>query len=241
MANQQGDRSVAAGQRPPGVLTARPAAQKPGDGSGAVLRPGLQPIGPGPNGEGLLYVPKSYRSDAPAPLVLMLHGAGGDAANGLVPLQHLADSEGLVLLAPGSREATWDVIVGEYGADVNFIDDLLAHAFRLCWVDPAHIAIEGFSDGASYALSLGVSNGDLFTDIIAFSPGFFRPARQEGAPRIFISHGTRDSVLPINQCSRRIAPQLQDAGYDVTYKEFAGGHTVPPEIASEAVSWFKKS
>ena len=33
----------------------------------------------------------------------------------------------------------------------------------------------GFSDGASYALSLGAANGDLFTHIAAFSPGFMRP------------------------------------------------------------------
>lgn len=223
--------------KPRGVLTARATAGKQRD----ALRPGVQAIGPGADGEGLLYVPKGYRADAPAPLVLMLHGAGGDARNGLLPLQHLADSEGLILLAPGSRETTWDVIIGEYGPDVDFIDDLLTEAFRLCWIDPSHIAIEGFSDGASYALSLGVSNGDLFTHVIAFSPGFLRPARQEGAPRVFISHGTRDTVLPIGQCSRRIVPQLKEAGYDVTYKEFAGGHTVPPEIASEAVSWFKES
>ena len=55
--------------------------------------------------------------------------------------------------------------------------------------DPAHIAVGGFSDGASYALSVGITNGDLFTDVIAFSPGFMAPARQQGKPRLFISHG----------------------------------------------------
>ncbi len=40
---------------------------------------------------------------------------------------------------------------------------------------------QGFSDGASYALSLGVPNGDLFTHIVAFSPGFMRLPDQEPA------------------------------------------------------------
>ncbi len=74
--------------------------------------------------------------------------------------------------------------------------------------------------------------------IIAFSPGFLRPAGQEGAPLIFISHGSRDTVLPINNYSRRIVPGLKQAGYAVTYDEFDDGHTVPREVASAAVEWF---
>jgi predicted esterase len=84
-------------------------------------------------------------------------------------------------------------------------------------IDPARVAIGGFSDGASYALSLGLTNGDLFSHVLAFSPGFMAPAGQEGSPRIFVSHGTRDAVLPIDRCSRRIVPTLRRAGYDVAY------------------------
>lgn len=215
-----------------GELRSRP---EPVEGG---VAPGLQPIGPGGESDGLLYVPARYSPKLPAPLVLTLHGAGGDARNGLLPLMPLADAAGLILLAPGSRDQTWDVIVGDYGPDVEVIDALLGEAFAKCSVDAAHVGVEGFSDGASYALSLGISNGDLFTYIIAFSPGFLRPARQEGAPRIFISHGTHDTVLPINNCSRRIVPSLKQAGYDVTYNEFDGGHTVPRDIASAAVDWF---
>jgi phospholipase/carboxylesterase len=74
--------------------------------------------------------------------------------------------------------------------------------------------------------------------VIAFSPGFAAPAAQIGAPRLYISHGTHDSVLPIDRCSRRFVPQLRRAGYDLRYHEFDGGHTVPVEIAREAVAWF---
>jgi predicted esterase len=52
---------------------------------------------------------------------------------------------------------------------------------------------------------------------------------------VFVSHGTRDDVLPIDRTSRRIVPALRDDGYDVTYREFDGGHVVPPEVAREAV------
>jgi phospholipase/carboxylesterase len=100
------------------------------------------------------------------------------------------------------------------------------------------LAVGGFSDGASYALSLGVMNGDLFTHVLAFSPGFFRALEPHGRPRIYISHGTRDRVLPIDPCSRRIVGQLKRAGCEVTYKEFNGGHTVPEERRVEGVGLF---
>lgn len=217
-----------------GRVLARPAGL-----IGAEKAPiGLRPLGLEGGRDGLLYVPEGYRTDRPAPFALALHGAGGDAHGGLASLLPLADEYGFILLAPDARRATWDVIRGDYGPDVAFVDRALAQTFGRYAVDPALLAIGGFSDGASYALSLGLTNGDLFTHIIAFSPGFIAPAGQEGAPRVFISHGTGDEVLPIDVCSRRLAPELRRAGYDVTYREFDGPHTVPPGIAREAADWF---
>ena len=87
-------------------------------------------------------------------------------------------------------------------------------------------------------MSLGVINGELFDHILAFSPGFMAPTQTEDTPRIFISHGVHDEVLPIAPCSRRIVPALEKAGYDVEYREFDGGHVVPPDMLDRAVSRF---
>ena len=200
---------------------------------------GLQPLTFGYARDSYLYVPASYVAERPIPLVLLLHGAGGHARQGIDLLRGLADASGLVLLAPASREPTWDLLVDRsYGPDVTMIDRALEHIFSHYAIDPARLAVGGFSDGASYALSLGITNGDLFTHVLAFSPGFMAPAGQRGRPRIFVSHGTGDKVLPIGPCSRRIVPQLQRDDYDVLYREFDGGHTIPPEIALEAIDWF---
>jgi phospholipase/carboxylesterase len=187
-----------------------------------------------------LYVPAGHREAAPSPLVLLLHGAGEDARDGLAQLRGQADEAGLILLAPGSRGSTWDLILsrGHYGPDVAAIDRALGHAFSRCAVNPARVGVGGYSDGASYALALGLANGDLFSHVLAFSPGFLAPTGQTGAPRVFVSHGTGDGWLPIDSCSRRIVPPLERAGYEVRYREFEGGHVVPPAIAREAASWF---
>ena len=106
-------------------------------------------------------------------------------------------------------------------------------------VDPARVTVGGFSDGATYALSLGLVNGDLFRRIVAFSPGFVVDGAPHGKPRVFVSHGTSDPILPIDQCSRLIVPALKRQGYDVTFREFTGGHEVPAAIAAEAMAWIK--
>jgi phospholipase/carboxylesterase len=198
---------------------------------------GLQPLGLGSGRDGFVFVPSGYRPDDPLPLVMTLHGAGGDGRAGLNPFLEVAEATRFILLAPDSRGRTWDVLLGRYGPDVAYIDRALDETFGRYTVDARQMAVEGFSDGASYALGLGLSNGDLFGRVIAFSPGYAPPAPAEGRPGVFISHGTGDTVLPIDRCSRRIVPALRDRGYDVAYREFDGGHEIPPQIRDEAFSW----
>jgi predicted esterase len=42
---------------------------------------------------------------------------------------------------------------------------------RSSLIDPVRLAVGVFSDGASYALSLGIPSADLYTHVLAFSPG----------------------------------------------------------------------
>jgi predicted esterase len=186
--------------------------------------------------DAILQMPPAIPA-GPMPLLVFLHGATQDGAGMLRRIGPAAGELGVAVLAPDSRGSTWDGIGGGFGPDVAFLNRALEHVFDRVAVDPARLAIGGFSDGATYALSLGMINGDLFGRVLACSPGFYVDGEPHGKPRIFISHGTSDQILPIDQCSRVIVPRLQKRGYDVTFREFAGGHTVPPEIAREALQW----
>ncbi|MFL6053031.1 MAG: alpha/beta hydrolase [Actinoallomurus sp.] len=182
----------------------------------------------------MAYVPplvdgRSYR------LVLLLHGAGGSPRQGLDLLLSAADEHRLLLLAPKSASSTWDVVVDGFGTDVLRLDRVLEEIVDAYPVERAIVG--GFSDGASYALSIGLTNGDLFDAVVAFSPGFAAPLVVHGAPRVFVSHGSRDRVLPVDSCSRRLVPRLQALGYQVTYEEFDGAHEIPWPVVGRAVSW----
>jgi phospholipase/carboxylesterase len=186
--------------------------------------------------DALLQMPAGVAA-GPLPLLVLLHGAGGGGEGILRRLGSAADDAGVAVLAPDSRGGTWDAIRDGFGRDVTFIDRALARVFDLVSVDPARVAVGGFSDGATYALSLGMVNGDLFRRVLAFSPGFIVGGASHGTPRVFISHGTADPILPIEQCSRVIVPRLKQRGYDVTFREFDGRHEIPAAIAREGMQW----
>jgi phospholipase/carboxylesterase len=136
---------------------------------------------------------------------------------------------------------TWDVTAGGFGPDVTAIDHGIDHVFGRYAVDTGRLAIGSFSDGASYALSVGLTNADLFTHVIAFSPGFAAPGPRVGRPEIYMSHGVDDRVLPIDRTSRRLQPRLVRNSYDVRYEEFPGGHVIPGGHARRALEWFLRS
>ncbi len=197
------------------------------------------PLGLGGDRDGVLYVPET--ADSRAPIIIFLHGAGGNGRRVLRPVLSAADRYGVVVAAPDSRLPTWDIIARQaFGPDIAFLDRVLNTVADRCDVDFDRLAIGGISDGASYALSVGLTNGDLFPAIVAFSPGFFVTAAVRGKPRVFISHGTNDQILPIDLCGRSVAAHLGLDGYAVTFHEFDGGHTVPPEIADLGFQWWVK-
>jgi len=220
------------GPAPGSKLTARPGTP--------ALTPdlGSTQLGLGSGRDGFLYVPTTYRPDTAVPLFVALHGYGG-GGHDWNSYQARAEDRGMVLLAPDSRAATWDLALGGFGADVLFLDEALQYTFDRCRIDPSRIAFGGFSDGASYALSLGVLNGDLLSHLVAYSPGFFLLSEQVvGRPGVFVSHGTDDHILPVTTTRDLIVPELQDSGYEVVYEEFIGGHTVPSTITEAALDWF---
>jgi phospholipase/carboxylesterase len=199
-------------------------------------RPGTYPLGLRARRDGVLYLPPQYAHGTAIPLVLLLHGAGGTGAGIARRFKSIADDLGIAYVAPDSTAVSWDR-KDRLASDVEFIDRALAVAFRRISTTPDRLRIGGFSDGASYSLSVGLTNGDLFTRILALSPGFCGPALQRGKPRLYFTHGTRDEILPIDITSRRIVPMLQRAGYSVEYHEFDGTHETPPEVTRPAFEW----
>ena len=224
-----GRRTAAAGQAP--------GAGRPAERQEATTRPGVHPLRLELGSGGLLYVPEGYTSEREWPLILAFHGASGlgESMRRFFPL---ADEFGVRVLAPSSRAWTWDGVLDDSGPDLEFIAAAVEHTLSNYAVDFDQVGMAGLSDGASYTLSLGLGNGDVFGSLMASSPGVMTPLEVTGKPRIFISHGTADRIMPIADTGRKFATGLRNSDYDVTFREFDGGHGTPTEILREAFEWF---
>jgi phospholipase/carboxylesterase len=220
------------------IEAARAQSPAPQPAAGADAPPfGPSPLGLSDDGrDGVVYVPKGYRESTPVPLLIMLHGFAG-WADEMKSTFALAEDFGVVVIAPESRALTWGQAAPGFDADVKFISAAYKKVTRLINVDPERVALGGRSDGAGYALSMGLAYGDIFNHLIVFSGGLMNAIRRKGSPKVFIAHGTNDRQMPIELTGRQYAATLKAEGYDVTYREYDGGHATPPAVAREAFTW----
>ncbi|MGH3132492.1 MAG: alpha/beta hydrolase [Gaiellaceae bacterium] len=210
----------------------------PAAGSRADCAPGVHVLRLGGGKRALMRVTAGSR--ARNALILVLHGAGGSSRDGLYAFRGGWKAPDVVMLAPAAAGSTWSSLSGA-DVDLPTVDAALRRAFARCRIDRRRVAVGGFSDGATYALSLGLANGGLFSAILALSPGGVVPQRYVGKPRVLVAHGIRDDVLPISRTSDAIVNALRGAGYAVTYRKFDGGHEAPAPISRAAVRWFLRA
>lgn len=213
------------------------------------FRPGAEPVAPPlppgrhelPFDEGrpaVLVVPEGLPPNEPVALLVMFHGAGGDANRVLPHWVRHARERGFLLLAPQSMFVTWDIVIGGHGPDLQRLEQALQHVAAHFRLDATRLAFAGFSDGGSYALSVGMTNGDVASHVIALSAGFMNTFSQAGQPKVFIAHGRSDSQLPIETSAHPHARKLLEAGHDLTLLPFDGDHVIVPWVVARAAEFF---
>lgn len=189
--------------------------------------------------------------DEDAPVLLLLHGTGGDE-NDLVPLGDLL-WPGAPILSPRGN-------VSEHGAPRFFrrlaegvfdIPDLHARTAQLAAfvTEAAHshdfevsrVVAVGFSNGANIAASVMLSQPDLlqrgilFRAMVPFEPE--SPA-QLGASRVFLGEGRTDPLIP-PASAERLAEILREGGADVTLAWQLAGHVLTRADVDQARDWLR--
>lgn len=208
-----------------------------------------------------VYVPKGYVAGKATPLVIALHGLGGnedgffDQYEKLPP--QLSERHGFLLAAPlGFRRDGFygsglmggtDVASrrrSEYSEkDVLEVLRLMKAAYN---VDESRIYLIGHSMGAIGTWALGAKYPQTWAALVSFS-GTGSPALAESMKNIpqFVVHGDADNTVNVSG-SRNMVAALQKLKANVTYLEVVGGsHTdvvVPNlEMAFDFLASQKKS
>lgn len=195
--------------------------------------------------EAVAYVPASAGPNPP--LLVLLHGAGRGNRWMIEDFRAEADRRGIVLLAPTSKGVTWDAVgvalapatgdnplemkIGRRfssSRDSKRVDSAIANLAKAVPFDRPRTVLAGFSDGATFALAMGMARSETFAAVIAWSPGVAietaMPARHR---RVFVSHGRQDPTLHFEVTCGEIVPQLESEGAKVSFVAFDGVHEVP--------------
>lgn len=178
------------------------------------------------------------------PLVLALHGTGGDEHQ-MTPLVD-ALLPGAGVLAPRGR-------VSEGGANRWFrrlaegvfdVDDVETRADELAAAitEPVTLAV-GFSNGANMALATALRHPGVVPAVIAFS-GMYPFGDRElttdlSGLRVLLVGGAADPMAPRASVDR-LEAALRDAGADVTRAERAGGHGITEDDLAAARAWLAR-
>jgi len=205
---------------------------------------------------GYVRLPAGYDSTRSYPLVIGLHGYGASPKSFAKLYEHAGNPDIIYvcLQAPyafgagrdlGYSWSTWsrdDSTVGDRSAMLS--SDYIAETARKL-TDRYHTTgtwLLGFSQGCFMAYRTGIAHHDLFKGIICFGGGLdttsFGPADYAAAKglRVFASHGKDDRMVEFKY-GTSTRDFLKRNGYDVTWADFKGGHTVPDEPLKRAVKW----
>jgi len=191
-----------------------------------------------------LLTPPALDPERAYPLITVLHGAGRQDEMLSQAYRGEAAARDALFLVPRSTQTTWDLLVGGAPEDLDFLARLHVEIYRRVRVDPARQALIGYSDGASYALAVGLSNPRTFAAVMGWAAGFVAIdqsaiAPDDPKPRVLLEHGTHDTVFPFEVVCRPNVELLRGLGYDVELRVDEGGvHWPSPAFQSAALDWF---
>jgi phospholipase/carboxylesterase len=191
-----------------------------------------------------LLTPDEIDFERRYPLVVVLHGAGRQDEILAKALRDEPERRQALFLIPRSVLPTWDLIASDGRPDLDFLEHALDLVWRRYPVDPRRVALLGYSDGASYGLSVGLSNPRVFSAVMGWAAGFKIIDRSaigpdDEKPRVLLEYGSHDPLFPFEQVAVPMRDDLRARGYDLEFRVDEGGRHWPSgDFQREALDWF---
>jgi phospholipase/carboxylesterase len=204
---------------------------------------GLVWVERGPHRAALL-TPGEIDPERRYPLITLLHGADRQDERLAKAYRDEPEPRQALFLIPRSLDRTWDLIAGDARPDLDFLEFAYDLIYRRYPVDPERQALLGYSDGASYALSIGLSNPRIFSAVMGWAAGFFvleagLVSDDDPKPQVLLEYGTHDPMFPFERVALPMRDRLRRAGYQLEFRVDQGGRHWPSgEFRPEALDWF---
>ena len=195
----------------------------------------------------ILLTPERIDPERRYPLLTVLHGAGRREEMLIKAYREEPEARNALFLIPRSHHATWDLTAANDRPDLDFLEWAYDLIYRRYPVDPDRQALIGYSDGASYALSVGLSNPGVFRAVMGWAAGFLVVdpsgiSAEDPKPAVLLEYGTQDQLFPFERVAIPMRERLEGMGYAVNFRVDEGGRHWPSgEFQPEALDWFFSS
>jgi poly(3-hydroxybutyrate) depolymerase len=173
----------------------------------------------------IYYASVPASGSGPFPLVVLLHGSGGDGAQMIERWKEIAAQEPMALAAPNSLHTAEGWTLRDDGPD--FIRGVIEAMEASHPIDPRRLYLFGQSGGAVYALNLGLLESEYFAAVAFHAGGWREPAEYKFADfarrkiPIAMFVGDRDEYFPVDSVERT-ARVLAERGVPVELHLLAG-------------------
>src|SRR6266540_4613295 len=174
------------------------------------------------------YIPTNYDAKMKWPMVVALHGMGGDENsfftgydNGAI--RRVAEERGYIVVCPKGR-GPYSMYLVAAERDVLDVVNEMKRDFS---IDDDRVYLMGHSMGGYGSWSIAVNNPDLFAAIGPIAGGgtpFSRPKLKAitHVPWIVV-HGDNDPTVPVDE-SRKMVKAGKELGVEIKYIEVHGGN-----------------
>ena len=200
-------------------------------------------------GSAILLTPRDIDPERLYPLFTVLHGAGRQDEMLAKGYRDEPDKRQAFFLIPRSVLPTWDLIASPERPDLDFLEYAYDQLYRRYPIDPLQQVLIGYSDGASYGLSVGLCNSTMFSALLLWAAGFvvldpptgerFRNGISEPCPRIYLEYGTHDELFDFETVALPLRDNLRKLGLDVAFSVDEGGRHWPSRsFQTEALDWY---
>ncbi|MCX6553489.1 MAG: alpha/beta hydrolase-fold protein [Candidatus Aminicenantes bacterium] len=213
----------------------------------------------------LVKLPQGFDPSHKYPLLIGLHGNGGNPEQILEVMNNTLKKEPVILEAPQGAYPNFSQLRGQHysweiqtrNRELWKIGDPLAieNLYEVIRVIKekypiSEVYILGFSQGAAYAFLSGFKYAETVAGIISIG-GLFPETDTEFSMlkekeiengkkfRVFIAQGNHDPLLPVG-LGAKTAAKLKKYGYEVEYQEYEGGHEISPELLKKIYAWMIK-
>jgi predicted esterase len=179
-----------------------------------------------------IYAPEAAMKDELVPLLIVLHGMGGDEnmfleAYGAGAIKQIADNKGLLIASP---------LTYKFSSNAKTLDALIEALSYDYAIDRDRVYVLGHSLGAGATAGLARGRGDTIAAACCIAGGTFQA--KPGTPPVLVVSPDLDGVVP-PKALKASAENAAAAGMSIELRIMPGyGHTLAVgTILPEAINW----